>query len=252
MTVTMRSQDHPVPAQPQIPLLLKASGTARQTLADLLQRGQRTYLAGTGIAHEGGNVPAFIWLQHGWVALSKSLADGQCQTIDIVLPGDAILAASGDGWSSTYGIDAVTEVKLSVIDAASWQDMLTTSPDLSQYIARLTAAAEARRAERMLRLGRGSASVRVAYLLLELCARLCARNCHTEHAYHVPLTQHQIGDLTGLSSVHVCRILRRLAREGMIETSDHTNVVIHDREALSAVADLDFARLLSEILPAEV
>ena len=63
----------------------------------------------------------------------------------------------------------------------------------------------------------------------------------------MPLGQQQLGDFTGLSSVHVCRTLRRLNRIGVIRTGDHMDILIRDLPALADLAQVDLAALRKEI-----
>ena len=102
----------------------------------------------------------------------------------------------------------------------------------------------------MLRLGKSCAETRIAYVLIELCLRLsaCAQPAG-DCAFHVPLGQQQLGDFIGLSSVHVCRTLRRLSRQGIITTGDHMDIEIHDLTALTELAGVDLADLRTEIIP---
>ena len=64
----------------------------------------------------------------------------------------------------------------------------------------------------------------------------------------MPLGQQQLGDFTGLSSVHVCRTLRRLNRVGVIWTGDHMDITIKDLPALAELAQVDLAALRKEIM----
>ena len=54
----------------------------------------------------------------------------------------------------------------------------------------------------------------------------------------------------GLSSVHVCRTLRRLERSGIIDVDDHIDVKILDIDALAELAQIDPVRLAQEATPA--
>jgi hypothetical protein len=67
--------------------------------------------------------------------------------------------------------------------------------------------------------------------------------------FHVPLGQQHLGDFTGLSSVHVCRTLRRLGRLGTLTTDDHMDIRIHDLPDLADRAGVNIATLRAEIIP---
>src|SRR5207244_11806489 len=67
-----------------------------------------------------------------------------------------------------------------------------------------------------LRLGRASAEERLAALLLELRNRLLLIGVRAGESYALPLTQEQIADHVGLTTVHVNRVLRRFRELGMV------------------------------------
>jgi CRP-like cAMP-binding protein len=56
--------------------------------------------------------------------------------------------------------------------------------------------------------------------------------------YEMPFTQEQLGDATGLSTVHVNRTMTALRDNGLISTS-RGSIVVKDWEALQEVAGFD-------------
>ena len=63
---------------------------------------------------------------------------------------------------------------------------------------------------------RTSAKVRVAALLLEIRNRIRLTGQAATTDFALPLTQEEIGDATGLTAVHVNRMLRQLEEDGLI------------------------------------
>jgi CRP-like cAMP-binding protein len=113
----------------------------------------------------------------------------------------------------------------------------------------VTSAALARISERVLRLGKAPAETMIAFVLFELCLRSSAQ-CLYGKEFHIPMTQQQLGDLCGLSAVHICRTLRRLGRNGVLSVTDHMKVTIHDVDELTRIADIDIEALQKEIVAA--
>jgi CRP-like cAMP-binding protein len=64
-------------------------------------------------------------------------------------------------------------------------------------------------------IGRRSARSRLAHLLCEFACRLTAQG-FTGDAHELPMTQEQIGDALGLTSVHVNRSIKALEADGLI------------------------------------
>jgi CRP-like cAMP-binding protein len=68
----------------------------------------------------------------------------------------------------------------------------------------------------MVGIGRRSAHTRIAHLLCELLVRLRAVELVEDHVFNLPVTQAELGDALGLSTVHVNRVLQDLRGEGLI------------------------------------
>ena len=84
-------------------------------------------------------------------------------------------------------------------------------------------------------LGQRPARERTAHLLCELICRLQARGEADGATCRVPLTQEQIGEALGLTSVHVNRVLRAL-RTSKLVARDGDRLTILDWDGLRAVA----------------
>ena len=214
---------------------------------DAVRSCTRAFPARSRLYFEGDDAGVVLFVTKGWLSLSKSLPDGESQIIDFVLPGDIEAPASADRHSSAFEVLTLSEASVAIFDAARWGTMKREMSGVEALETRLETERQARRAERMLRLGRGSAPMRIAYALLELCARTKLADPESGQNFHFPLTQSHLGDFVGLSSVHVCRTMRRLVRNGVISTADHMDVRIHDVDALSEAAGIDVSHLMDEI-----
>ncbi|WGW05692.1 Crp/Fnr family transcriptional regulator [Tropicibacter oceani] len=189
---------------------------------------------------------AVICVLDGWLALSKSLDSGQVQIVDFALHNDIVEPTSGDGQTAIYSVQALTDGMAAVIPLPVWSELLHDLPELANLTRAVEAATRSRRAERTLRLGKGTAEMRVAHALVEFCIRLGDR-CGS--LYHVPLTQQALGDFLGLSSVHVCRTTRRMARDGILQLTDHMDIRVLEPARLMQIAGLDPELFRREITP---
>lgn len=232
----------------QIKRLLGETACAHSSdiVMDLARRAQ-SIKAGRSVLNEFEDLAPVIVLLDGWLSLYKSLPDGQAQIIDFVIPLDVVYTSSAGAQNSIYSVEAVTNVTLVRLSRKEWDEILAVHPDLKKFQDDLVKATHARTAERMLRLGQGSAAMRIAYALIELCLRVAPSEeaCHGK--FHLPLTQQKLGEFTGLTSIHVCRVLGRLAKQGIIATSDHIDICILDPAALSDLAEVDVETLKDEI-----
>ena len=86
--------------------------------------------------------------------------------------------------------------------------------------------------------GRRTAREAVAHFLLRMSRRIRAlENTNAEDAVSFPLRQEHIGDALGLTSVHVCRTLGKLRKDGLVEVGQGRLRII-DAGALAADASV--------------
>jgi len=225
-------------------------GRVDPTLERVFDRKSRILSKGTVAKFEGDASQARFCVLSGWLAATKSLPEGERQIVEFVLPGETYDPTGADGRTSFVELEALSKVLVAVIDAPKWARLLNDLPDLRRAERLRDVAARARQSERLLRLGKASAETRIAYVLIEFCMRMTAIGATDEHgAFHIPLGQQHLAEFTGLSSVHVCRTLRRLTRGGLVTTGDHMDIEIHDVAALADLASVDLEALRREIIP---
>jgi hypothetical protein len=88
-------------------------------------------------------------------------------------------------------------------------------------------------------IGRRSARERVAQLILELFIRYRLQwPGHRIEEMHLPLTQEDIGDATGLTGIHVNRVLGDFKTDGIL-TFSYRRLSILDPDKLVDVAAID-------------
>lgn len=86
--------------------------------------------------------------------------------------------------------------------------------------------------------GRREANARMAHLLCELLVRLEAVGLAQDHTCAMPLTQVELADALGVTSVHVSRVLRDLRAAGTI-TLRGGRLEVHDWATLTELAEFD-------------
>jgi len=203
---------------------------------------------GDTIVYEGDVASFFLLVVKGWVSLTKSLEDGETQIIDVLMDGDFALIAANGATMLPYSAEALDHVRYFVFTEEMINGPQPEAAALRSHLAANIAVTQSRTAELLLRLGHGTAEQRVCYALLELFLRLEAVGKTQEANFSIPMTQKQLGQFTGLSNVHICRTLRRFARNGLIRTKGRTQVEIIDLQAICRMADVDLEALRSEII----
>ncbi|WP_198586197.1 Crp/Fnr family transcriptional regulator [Roseovarius salinarum] len=217
--------------------------SAHDPLVSAIAGHARHFEAGAEIVREGDSACPVLCVLDGWIAQSKTLENGETQIIDICLPGDIAFTASADGSIALVEVETLSDATVAVFDRRALRRLRSVSEDFIALQARRADRAHARFSERLLRLGRGSAAVRIAYALLEFGLRLGMLPSDRDSEFHLPLTQQRLGEFTGLSSVHVCRTLRRFERDGLIATRDHMDIRLRNPQGLARISQVDLAQL---------
>ncbi len=168
------------------------------------------------VLYEQGDASEFVYLLiDGWAFRYRTLGDGRRQIVDFTLPG--ALLGFGPGRIMSHGVEARTVCDLCVIPRARFDALLLQVPSLAIRLIQTLAQNEAIALERLMTIGRQSARERIAHLLVELVARARQSGLKvTDKGFTLPLTQTHIADAIGLTSVHVCRTLAELRKDGIV------------------------------------
>ena len=177
-------------------------------------------------------------LLSGWAFRYQSLPDGKRQILDFIFAGS--LVGFGSGATYSYGVEMVTSCTIATLPHGQFRRLLATCPTLAMQVVERVSDSEMRAHEHMTSLGRRGARERIAALIVELtCRAHCTDLGKREYSIDLPVSQIMIGDALGLSNEHVCRVLGKLAGDGVIEIKNHTlKVLDHSALALEAGADV--------------
>ena len=163
-------------------------------------------------------------------------SDGNRQALDIYLRGDiAGLESVLLGPNSTE-VRTCTPVVLAVTDGAAFKRSLA-QPGMAETVL-ITLAAQRRRIEnRLARLGLLPAQGRIAALLVDVLGRLGTKG---DQGVNLCLKQRDVAALTGLTAIHVSRVLHHLTRSSVL-TFQRGTVTVHDWDTLYRMACRDGA-----------
>ena len=173
----------------------------------------------------------------GWVGRVRLLADGRRQVVSALLPGDIV----GAHPNPMVHLQTVSLTDIRVVDLNPLYDALNGRPDrhtrLRRAIAVCQKVEEAHLVEQVIRLGRRTAFERMGHWLLDVNDRLNGSKPSAGPVrFAMPLIQETIGDVLGLSLVHVNRIVQRLKRERLAEIKSG-HVTILDPERLKIITE---------------
>ncbi len=204
------------PARSALPPAFAASlSVEERTALEALRPAVRRLQVGQ-VLYEQGDASEFVYLLiDGWAFRYRTLGDGRRQIVDFTLPG--ALLGFGPGRVMSHGVEARTVCDLCVIPRARFDALLLQVPTLAIRLIQTLAQNEAIALERLMTIGRQSARERIAHLLVELVARARQSGLKvTDKGFTLPLTQTHIADAIGLTSVHVCRTLAELRKDGIV------------------------------------
>jgi CRP-like cAMP-binding protein len=186
--------------------------------------------------------PTVSLLVEGWAMRHRWLPGGRLQACSILLPGE--LCDPHMSWIGPldHDIYALTPVRIRMIERERFDDLLLESRALARAVWRQDLQRDAIHCESLAAIGQKSARERVAHVLAETYVRMCQLGLASANSCELPLTQTDIGDLVGLTGVHVNRTLQNLRREGLVELT-RRRLRIPDLQQLLGVARLDTAYL---------
>jgi CRP-like cAMP-binding protein len=201
-----------------------------------LEARRRSIAAHTEIVHERQEGHHAFILQEGWACAYKLLPDGGRQVIDFSIPGDVMGLRSVLLRTSDHTFASLTEVVVAEVSAQQMIDTFQRVPRLGTAILWAASRDEAMVVEHLVNIGRRSALVRTAHLLLELGLRLQLVGRGAETGFVCPLNQYLLADALGLTAIHVNRVLRQLRERGLL-TFREGSVAFHDLAGLRSLAD---------------
>lgn len=188
----------------------------RGALARLEER-PRPVRRGTVLVRENDVAGELFLLQRGLAMSYVVLDDGSRQILRFQYPGDLMGTPTLAYARSPETLVALGDGVVCAIERAAFAALLTEHPRLSAIFLALHQADRAALTDRLAALGRTSARGRIAGLLVELAQRLRGTGlAAADGSFVAGLTQEEMGDATGLTAVHVNRMLRVLEEEGLL------------------------------------
>lgn len=254
-----------VRAQPGAAVSRRLSGAGRQLIESHLQKLRRRHdISGAeeaairDIVSEtrrvradevviGAGVPLDVCtlLVEGWLARVKDLRSGVRQFTELHVPGDFADMHSFTLKRLEHDVVSLTPCTLAFVPHERVRELTETYPHLARVYWFQTNLDAAIHREWTVCMARRSAIARVAHLLCELCVRLDITGRVRGDRFDFPLTQTDLAECLGLTSVHVNRTLQELRKRKLISL-ENREATIHDMAALREVAEFDPAYLYLE------
>jgi CRP-like cAMP-binding protein len=197
---------------------------------------------GADVVREGDRPGECCILVQGWLCRYKVLDRGQRQIMSFHLPGDMPDLQSLHLQVMDHSLGALTPAKVGFVSHAALDEALLACPALQAVFWRDTLIDAAIFREWMAGIGRRTALQRIAHIFCELFVRMRALGLADPEGFPLFVTQAEIADGLGLTSVHVNRVLKELRSSGLIATAGR-RVSVLDWPGLKRAADFDPAYL---------
>src|SRR3954468_5154120 len=190
------------------------------------------------VIQEGDRPSACCLILDGFTFSSKLTKSGKRQIVSLHVPGVIPDLQSLHLEVMDHRLATLAPSRLCFLQHETVHDLIRRCPRIGDALWRETLIDGAIFREWMLSLGQRDAYGRLAHLLCELYVRLHAVGRTSEHSYALPLTQAKLGNVLGLTEVHVNRTLQKL-RQAKLITFRQGRVRVLDWARLQEAAEFD-------------
>ena len=219
----------------------------------LTRQEQNAILGLSGLADEyrgnydiispGETVDHCCLVAHGIAARYDQMADGKRQITAFHIEGDMCDLHSLACPTAAWGIIAMSRASVLKVPHVQLRRLIADYPAIALAFWRDSIADASILAKWVGNLGRRGAQARVAHLLCEMGLRMEMAGLGSREHFWLDVTQGNLADALGLTSVHINRTLQSLRATGLVRTQGRT-IYVDDWARLAKLAEFDPAYLL--------
>ncbi|MDX6807136.1 Crp/Fnr family transcriptional regulator [Terrihabitans rhizophilus] len=217
--------------------LIRLNDDERQAL-DQLPLRIATFEPGHEITRQGDRPQHCVAVLEGFCSVSKIVGEGGRSIVSFHIPGDIPDLQSLHVAEMDVSLTALTKTRVLLIQHEDARRLCAQSAAITHAFWRETLIAGAIAKEWVVNLGQRDALARVAHLFCETIARLEVVGLADDRRCHFPVTQEQLGEAMGLSTIHINRTLQELRSRGLISW-ERGDLEALRWEDLKAVGDFD-------------
>ncbi len=195
--------------------VVELTASEQEALGRLEER-ERALRRNMTLQRENDRANEIYILRKGTVMSSVLLDDGSRQILRFHFAGDLLAVSNIIYGDATETITALSDCVVCPFERTALSALMFEHPRIAALILVYNQIERAALTDRLAALGRTSAKTRVAAILIEIRNRIRVLDRTVTSSFTLGLTQEEIGDATGLTAVHVNRMLRQLEEEGMI------------------------------------
>lgn len=198
----------------------------------------KRFEGGQDIVSEGERTKQCCLVSEGLVCRYKIVGDGQRQILSLHLPGDipdihSLLVEQMD-----HNLGTLTPATVGFIPHEAVKALTRSYYRIAEAFWRETLVEASIYREWMVGIGRRSAPSRIAHLFCEFITKMTAIGLSDGVTCELPLTQSEIADALGLSTVHMNKKLREIRQAGLVRVRS-SRLTILDWNGLCELAEFD-------------
>jgi CRP-like cAMP-binding protein len=189
------------------------------------------------IIREGDRPDHVHVVLEGFVFRYKMLPDGRRHIMAYLVPGDLCDLHVSILGEMDHSIATAGPCRVAYIARHTINELTERHPRITRALWWATLVDEGILLEWLVNMER-DAEQQIAHLFCELLVRLQSVGLADENSYELPVTQAELGDTLGMSTVHVNRTLQELRRKGLL-TLKGKQLTIHDVDGLKKFSGFD-------------
>lgn len=193
-----------------------------------MERGRLIQGAGEPVTH------AFVLLS-GWAMTFSDFSDGSRQIRRLHFPGDLLAMPSMAMRHHAENIEALTDVVFACFERRKLAELFAAYPRIAIIMFIFAQEERITYGDRLCSIVRSPCKARIAFLILDILARLRAVDPSVTRSFEMHLTRAQMAEVTGMTPVHASRMWSELVGEGLISI-DNGCVTVEDEAGLVALS----------------
>jgi len=190
------------------------SAAEAQSLAGLMDK-PLTVRARTRLVHAHEPLGKSLYLNSGMVGRYGTDRQGRRQFLGIQIPGDYFDLAAYLLPCLDHDIVALCEAEIAGTSHGKLDWLRDERPDLYRKLWKISLIDASIHRYWIFRMGRLAGKARIANFLTEMFVRLYARGLCGIDRYDLPLSQNELAEISGMTAVHVNRLLGELRLDGL-------------------------------------
>ena len=193
---------------------------------------------------QGDSVRDVYLLTEGWVGCCVDVATGTRQMVKVHLPGDLLGTSSITVRAAAETLVALNRTTVEVIPVNALAALFMSMPRVAAGMFLTSLKERVFLMDRLTSVARTNAVQRLSAFLVSVYERLSLAGLE-EPQFHLPLSQIELADVIGITSVHANRTWAQLERTGFVSRNGKAVrlVDVEGLRSLGAVPDRRFERL---------